>query len=178
MCIASRQTAVAPVERDSGTFGRQQGCECRLGRVVSATFELGFEHYPLAREPQLVTSYYLQQSIVLVEGGGGKVQVSELLGLRIAFPGNRVEPFVEAGAGMVTLSRPYPRLVEPGTGAVVAPGGASHLSAAAAEFGAGLRTRRPAGCNWTLAVRWRRWSQIVEGDQGGSFQLRLGVVTH
>ena len=57
--------------RDDRAPGYAIACGGELGRIVSLAFEVGFEHYPLAREPHLVTSYYPQQSIVRVEGGGG-----------------------------------------------------------------------------------------------------------
>ncbi len=148
-----------------------------LGHAVSLTFDFGFEHYPIDGAPRIVPYNGQTASSLRIEGGGGKTSLSELIGIRVGIPARRVEPFLEAGLGMAAVWIPSPRFLDPATLAVVYPSGRHQLSAPAAEFGAGVRSRREARWNWTLGVRWRGYSQLAEGDHGSSFQVRLGVAT-
>lgn len=148
-----------------------------LGHAVSLTFDLGFEHYPLDGATRIVPYNGMSSSSLRIEGGGGKTSLSELIGIRFGIPARRVEPFLEASLGMAAVWIPTPSFRDPSTGAVLYPSGRHQLSAAAAEFGAGVRSRRERSWNWTLGVRWREYSQLFEGDHGSSFQLRLGIVT-
>ena len=151
-----------------------------LGRRFGLVLSAGYEHYGGTVDPYLANT---GQSgpippTVRIEGDVPKSVVTGSLGLRYAVPVGPVDGFVVGSLGGATVIRRAVRWVDPSTGAVVAGGDTRQSSVPLVELGAGLRTRRGTHLDWTLGVRLRSWSQVMEaGEEGSSVQVSIGVTT-
>jgi hypothetical protein len=163
--------------RYNGVNGYAVGAGVEFGRSIAFTLAAGFEHYPGARTSSDVPWSGTPSGYARVEGGGNKTVLTGAIGARVGLPIGSVEPFVDFGIGLTSLARRGVRYVDRSTGQTLASTDPTGQSAALAEAGAGLRTRRASGYDWTLGVRVRAYSQLFEGENGGSVQVRLGIVT-
>ncbi len=158
-------------------MGYAIGSGVEFGRTFGVTMSVGFEHYPGTAASYTQAGFVAPSGGIRYQGGGNRQMLTAAVGARVGMPTRYVEPFVEFGFGLVSVTGQGMEAVDVATGALIYPGYRYGNNEALGEIGMGVRLPQRSGYAWQLGVRFRGYSELFEGSDGGSIQARLGLVT-